>query len=764
MTRRILKNFLSFILMAAMLLSMVPAVTITASAANSGEVTGLTNDNVGLSFSGDKEDTWSANGTTVTGSIQSSSGCGTTHYSSTLTLTNKRSIPAVLSFDYAIDQQGGTIQVDGTAVTAGGTFSKEIGAGGTVNVYIKSNSTSAPTKITLTNIALSANVEATVTFLPAENGSYTVNGAAVTEEYSKTQNAVNAYKLAAKPDEGYQFRGWYNVTTGEYLGTDTTLTLNVESDCTITAKFLSEDANLFEAGTQTYEDLGEAVAYAKEHGISKVTLLSKNATLTEDCTIPAGVTLLVPHDAAKTLFTTTPTALTPGKQAATIKNEFKSLTLAEGVTLTVEGGLSVGGQYQSASGGSSSYMSGNYGQVWLKAGSNITVNSGGSLYAWGFVSGDGTVTVKSGGNVYEWYQILDFRGGTATMGIGNKVFPFSQYDIQNVESAMTLEQGATETAYAVVYASSRINASAIPFIGDSGMFKIVSGSLTKMYDGSTDRIIYTVNGEAEINNLNLKLAGSSVNSKKYVLPITNNMTINLAAGSNLTVNQTAALLPGVQANIADGANLVISNGIAIYAYDQDEWGGYCDTYSLKFKAVGYAPSKAYNRTENDLVDAMVNVNGTLTVKGTLYTTKSGANICSSEGTGVYEQSGSVGTETVTYQYTQSGSAVTAHEIPITPAKLLNADGTYEETKDAVVSDVWNYEDGKWTLDAASKCTVTFDANNGSGKTSTQEVAVNVATLLKANEFVYEGFTFTGWNTKPDGTGESYTDKAEVTLA
>ncbi|MEI3086061.1 MAG: InlB B-repeat-containing protein [Oscillospiraceae bacterium] len=164
-----------------------------------------------------------------------------------------------------------------------------------------------------------------------------------------------------------------------------------------------------------------------------------------------------------------------------------------------------------------------------------------------------------------------------------------------------------------------------------------------------------------------------------------------------------------------------------------------------------------------MIDANVNVNGTLTVKGSLYTTESGADICS-EGTGVYQQSGSVGTETVTYQYTQSGSAVTAHKIPITPAKLHNADGTYEETKDAVVSDVWNYEDGKWTLDAASKCTVTFDANNGSGKTSTQEVAVNVATLLKANEFVYEGFTFTGWNTKPDGTGESYTDKAEVTLA
>ena len=762
MTRRILKNFLSFILMAAMLLSMVPAVTITASAANSGEVTGLTNDNVGLSFSGDKEDTWSANGTTVTGSIQSSSGCGTTHYSSTLTLTNKRSIPAVLSFDYAIDQQGGTIQVDGTAVTAGGTFSKEIGAGGTVNVYIKSNSTSAPTKITLTNIALSANVEATVTFLPAENGSYTVNGIDVTEEYSHTQNAVNAYKLAAKPNEGYQFRGWYNVTTGEYLGTDTTLTLNVESDCTITAKFLSEDANLFEAGTQTYEDLGEAVAYAKEHGISKVTLLSKNATLTEDCTIPAGVTLLVPHDAAKTLFKDAPTALTGGS-VSTKNNEFKRLTLSSGVTLTVEGELSVGGQHRSCAGSSAGYMTGNYGQIWLESWSQIAVANGGALYAWGFVSGAGSVSVATGGTVYEWYQITDFRGGSASLGMGNKVFPFSQYYVQNIESALTLYPGAKEIVYAAVFASSRINYSAIPFVGDDGMFKVVSGSLTKMYDGSTDRIIYTVNGEAEINNLNLKLAGMSVNSKEYVLPITNNMTINLAEGSNLTVNQTAALLPGVQANIAVGANLVISNGSAIYTYDQDEWGGYCDTYSLKFKAVGYAPSKAYNRTENDLVDAMMNVNGTLTVRGSLYTTESGANICSSEGTGVYEQSGSVGTETVTYQYTQSGSRVTAHEIPITPAKLHNADGTYEETKDAVVNDVWNYEDGKWTLDAASKCTVTFDANNGSGKTSTQEVTVDVATPLEANEFTYEGYTFTGWNTKTDGTGESYADKAEVTL-
>ena len=343
-------------------------------------------------------------------------------------------------------------------------------------------------------------------------------------------------------------------------------------------------------------------------------------------------------------------------------------------------------------------MTGNYGQVWLSAGSSIVVESTGSLYAWGFVSGEGTVTAKSGATVYEWYQITDFRGGSATMRMGNKVFPFSQYYVQNIESALTLEQGASEKVYAAVYASESINYSMIPFVGDDGMFKVVSGSLTKQYDGTTDRIIYTVNGQAEVNNLNLSLAGIKVSSKSYVLPLTNNMTVNLTEGSKLTINQTAALLPGVQANIAQGAEMTISDGSSVYVYDRDEWIANNYTCNGKFVAVRYAPSKAYNRKDADLLDAKVNINGTLSVNGAIYTTAGGANICSSEGTGKYVQQNTPGTETtetITYQYTQSGSSVTAHEIPITPAKLHNADGSYTETKDAAAGTTINYLDGVW---------------------------------------------------------------------
>ena len=756
------KRFLSLVLCMCMVLTLLPNVTITAFAAESGEVTGLSNENIGLSYSGDKTDTWSANGTTVTGSIQSTSGCGTTDYSSTLTITNNRSIAATLSFDYAIDRQGGTIQVDGTAVTAGGTFSEELAAGGTATVYIKSGSTSAPTKITLSNLALSANIEATATFLPAENGSYTVDGKAVTEEFSNTQSATNAYKLVATPDAGYQFRGWYNVTTGEYLGTDTTLTLNVESDCTITAKFLAEDANLFEAGTQTYEDLGEAVAYAQTHQISIVTLLSKKAALTKDYTIPAGVTLLVPHDAAKTLFKETPTAVSGGS-VSTKNNEYKRLTLAGGTTLTVQGSLSVGGQHRSCAGSSAGYMSGNYGQIWLEGGSQIVVENGGNLYAWGFVSGAGSVSVRSGGTVYEWYQITDFRGGSATMGMSNKVFPFSQYYVQNIESALTLYAGANESVYAAVFASSRINYSAIPFVGDNGMFRIVSGSLTKAYDGATDRIHYTIDGVAEVNSLNLKLAGVKVSSADYVLPLTNNMTINLNTGSKLTINQTAALLPGVQASIAEGAELVVSNGKSIYIYDRDEWIANAYTCNGNFCAVGYAPGKHYNRTNEDLIDVKVDVNGTLTAAGSIYTTQSGADICSSEDTGVYNQQGAPGKETKTYQYTQSGSSVTAHDIPITPAKLHNADGTYTGTAGSKAGDIYVYANGKWAL-KGNEITITFDPNGGEGSMEPMSVNPGVGNKLTDNTFTRENYTFTGWNTAADGTGMTYADGATVNFS
>ena len=62
----------------------------------------------------------------------------------------------------------------------------------------------------------------------------------------------------------------------------------------------------------------------------------------------------------------------------------------------------------------------------------------------------------------------------------------------------------------------------------------------------------------------------------------------------------------------------------------------------------------------------------------------------------------------------------------------------------------------------NKYTVTFDKNNGTGTMKDQTFTYGVKQALTVNAFSRTGYTFTGWNTKADGSGTTYTDKQEVT--
>lgn len=744
-----LKRFLSLVLCMCMVMALLPNVTMTAFAATSGTVTGLTDENIGLSFEGDADDAWSANGTSIIGAATSTGGtCGDTSYKSTLTITNKKSTTATLSFDYSIEQNSGKIQVDGAEVSSGASFTKELAANESVKVYIESGSTSAATKITLTNVVLVSDVNATATFVPAENGTYTVDGKLITEKYSNTQSSMTAYQVVATPADGYQFMGWYDVSNEKYISTSAKAALNIENDCTITARFASKTAALFETGGQRFADLNEAVAYAQTNGQSKITLAT-NGSISGTYTIPTGITLLIPFDEAGTLYTDAPAAIRTTPKS----KPFRTLTMSEGTSITVNGAISLGGRYFAAGGGQQGRPVGDYGYIKMADNSSITVKNGGKLYAWGFISGSGSVLAESGATVYEFYQIADFRGGSASSNMGNKVFPFSQYFVQNIEVPLTLNAGANEIVFSGVFAMKTTYTTAINFIGDTGMFKVESGSFTKDYDEKTDRLVFTVNGEAALNTLALTLAGVDVNSASYVLPITNNITINIQSG-NVTINQDAALLAGVEVNIAEGAGLTVANGKNIYFYDSDEWNS--DNFvwgPCKFKSVAYAPGKAYNRSNNDLVDAKMNVNGSVTAIGAIYTTEGGANICSSNGTGKYIQQGTPGTETETYQYNADSNAVT---IPITAAKLHNADDSYTGTAGSKASDTYVYANGKWAL-RGNEIAITFDPNGGAGSMESMSVNPGVGNKLTGNTFTRENYTFTGWNTAKDGTGKTYAD-------
>lgn len=518
----------------------------------------------------------------------------------------------------------------------------------------------------------------------------------------------------------------------------------------------------FCVGGQTYTDLGDAIA-AAQSGADKTIVVATDGALTGNYTIPAGVTLLVPFDAAATLYKETPTATRTDAAA----KAYRKLVLSAGASLNVEGSISVGGQYYSPGGSQQGRMVGNYGYLWLNTGAAITVKSGGALYAWGFVSGNGAVAAESGAKVYEWFQIGDFRGGSATMSIAGcthsdkRVFPLSQYYIQNIEAALTVYAGAEEILHTDIYANNDQNAADVNFIGSSGMFKVVSGSLTKQYDPAKDRMVYTVNGQAELNSLKLNL-GITVDSSKFVLPITNNMTLHITPRSSITTKQDIALLPGVQVYVDKAAELTIAASKKAYIYDSDQWTDqdYVNP-AVKFKSVSYSPTKNYTRTNADLVDALVDVNGTLIAAGAIYTTKSGADVCSSQKTGRYIMKATSGTETITYQFTQINSDVTPHNIDIDPIRLKNDDGSYTDTK-GKAQDQYNFEVDKWLK--CQRLLVIFDPNyTGAPEIEVQKVAPSTATPLLSNPFTRENYTFDGWNTAADGSGTSYADGANITL-
>ncbi|MBR0453901.1 MAG: InlB B-repeat-containing protein [Bacteroidales bacterium] len=91
-------------------------------------------------------------------------------------------------------------------------------------------------------------------------------------------------------------------------------------------------------------------------------------------------------------------------------------------------------------------------------------------------------------------------------------------------------------------------------------------------------------------------------------------------------------------------------------------------------------------------------------------------------------------------------------------------GTSEETvvlDDGYGNEVVLYETG---VSNTNYYNVTFNANGGSGTMAAQTFEAGVSQAIAANAFTRSGYTFTGWNTKADGSGNSYTDGQEIALS
>ena len=654
---------------------------------------------------------WTYSNGTLNGSItaSSSTSCGKTTYTAqetTFTLSNNASgaTEGNLSFSYTLTLNSGSCKINGTAKTASGSYSGQLAAGGSITIYLKSSATANPASISITNIELSQEHDIVVTLkMPNDSsaGSYTykigtANAVNVTSETTVTIKSTQSIVFTANPASGKKLYYWlFNNTSKESYYTKSITVLKTDSYSI--SPFFTENLPEWKVGSMTsstvYSSLSQAITAVSSASTKKIFLYRDGELRTGNYTIPSGVSLIIPCDSSGSAYTDS--SIPCDNSARIAPTPYLSLTMKSGANITLSNNsyLYVPSSRMSAVGQNSGSWNGTpcgpYGLINMESGSTITANSGSTIYCFGFIAGEGHVDMKSGSTIWEMFQLRCWRGGTcATKSVwdNNRIFQMSQYYVQNVEAYLTIEKGATEKVRTAVNASSSAYTASTEFIGSAGMFRITKGSITKKFDGPTDRLILTVNDDSEVSISELKLSISlgfligtvSLNTSNFVLPINSNITISVNSGSliNVASGQDMALLPGSKLLIEEGADITIDS--KVYVYDKSEWANYAISDN-QLSVVGYsvANGSTTKRTAASLTDAEIDINGLLTINktGALYTTNSGANIHSSTKSGVINYVSAAGTETATYQCTVSGSDPTLVPIPITSAKLRNDNST-----------------------------------------------------------------------------------------
>lgn len=382
-------------------------------------------------------------------------------------------------------------------------------------------------------------------------------------------------------------------------------------------------------GGTAYATLEEALSFAANHpDDNPIIILENDYTLKAGYyTIPANATLIVPmsndqETANREVPRTTDPYYKNDKGVITDNRpvSFRKLIFENGVNMEVAGAFEMTGTQYYYSTDNMGIPGGNFGHLIMKPGSHMTVNNGGELRAWGFITGDGTkdgagnylsgeIDARRGSTVREMFQMGDWKGGDISFtmiqptGLSSMshLFPVYIYFIQNIESPVKYHPGSSLLCAASVSVSDGINAYAndIKVVGKEGeaaMFLMDEKAdaentwVRKYYDAKKDQQVYEVNSGAQLGSMVINLgsvpgglfSGSGtydliLDSRKFVLPLTSNFKIHLLSGS-MQFTQSTSCLPGMEVEVDKESEIsVIPNSDptvtsgALYFYDADQW-------------------------------------------------------------------------------------------------------------------------------------------------------------------------------------------------
>lgn len=644
---------------------------------------------------------WTASGTTIEGSVKGHKEFLVPYSEkSTLTIQNLYNVYATISYTVSeAKDNGGSHNISVPSGT-------DLSPNGTCQVTLESKKGENTTSIKLTNVSLTP-IYKTTTFKTSEGGTYSANNEPIVSETVK--NNSDSYQLFATPSASYVFVGWR--VNGAIVSSNNPYSYAASSDATVSPVFSNSSLAMFSVGGIRFSNLNEAISTAANaaNGSDKnIVVASSGSVPAGNYTIPDGVTLYVPNDE---------TSFADYKQEAGSYSEtsstpvlYRSLRLQNGCKITCKGTSSivVCCKIYANSNGVMSNPVGPYGEIKMDIGSKITLEYGSSLYAWGFISGsddfvDPAIEAMSGSKIYEMFQIMTWRGGTASTSMVNnkeKVFLFNQYYVQNIEVPLKLNAGAIERGTVAVKVSKLFRQISFIFIGGSneGMFRLDEGaSIVKRYhkgtdkDSDADRLQFYLNGNGSLKNIEFTVDGLlgvignvEIKSQNYILPIGSNFDIYVESGTT-TIGQGIAVLPDANITVSKGAAVNVSADT--YLYNLADWKGQGFGYNCDLSQVNRISSgKPFPRTLKS--GATLDINGSVTVNSgahlyatsgtlnaSLNTTTNQAKVISSEKTGSITFVDGKAADSTTHQAVQDGTDISYKEIPVENAKLYNGDSS-----------------------------------------------------------------------------------------
>ncbi len=532
-------------------------------------------------------------------------------------------------------------------------------------------------------------VVSTLSFGNGQNGTYSITAPSDyqsmigTGETVTVESTTDISVTANSPASGYTFYAWCVRTANgvKTVSTQATTTLNMDVSGELYPLYLKSTDAMFWVNGYVYDDWDEAFAAAND---THTVVLDKSGTLPAGTySMDSGDRLLIPYDSYRTENFGDPTTVIPGTRTATV---YRTLTLSNGTVINCVGGQICVNAVQAASSVGTGYVLSQYGHIATVTGSQINLTAGAQLYAYGYISGEGTVSLSGSSadgvksTLHELLEVPGWRGGNVsnscvntvgidlgftTIGYDRRInsLCFVNYYVQNVLCNLEVYGTAETVIHGAIEASDSMYTFISPLLSstDGSLFTLSSDAkVTRKYTTSTDRMTYALeSGIITTGKLIITASIGSIDTSSYIFPIDSSITFIVRDGATMNITQKIKLLPGTELIVEEGGTCNVSN--CLFVYDYDEWGGYANNTKAKLVSSNLPSQfKEYSRTLSS--DALLQVDGTLNItstSGNVYCSNSGGNIT---GTGRVVVNTSVSTSQFTV--TECNGSETNYKIPM----------------------------------------------------------------------------------------------------